>query len=131
MAQMPKTAGIDVSEPWLDVAIWPTRDEPRVSRDAAGLALLIGWLSEHAVTRIGLEASGGDEREVIDTPQGADFEVALLNALRVRRFAQAKGRLAENDRVDARTVAQFTAVMLDCTPAHSRRDLDVLVELLT
>ncbi len=131
MAQMIKTAGIDVSKLWLDVAIWPTREELRVSRDAAGLALLIAWLGEHEVARIGLEASGGYEREAIDTLQAAGFEVALLNALRVRCFAKAKGRLAKNDRVDARTVAQFTAVMVEQVPPQRRRDLDELVELLT
>lgn len=132
MAQMIKTAGIDVSKAWLDVAIWPSREEIRVSRDAAGLARLIGWLGEHEVTRVGLEASGGYEREALDALQAAGFEVALLNALRVRRFAEAKGRLAKNDRVDARTVAQFTAVMLEqVVPPRRRRDLDELVELLT
>jgi transposase len=132
MAQMVKTAGIDVSKLWLDVAIWPTREETQVSRDAAGLAQLIAWLGEREVVRVGLEASGGYEREVIDTLQAAGFEVALLNALRVRRFAEAKGRLAKNDRVDARTVAQFTAVMLEeVVPPQRRRDLDALVELLT
>jgi len=131
MAHMIKTAGIDVSKPWLDVAIWPTREEIRVNRDAAGLARLIVWLGDHEVTRVGLEASGGYEREALDTLQAAGFEVALLNALRVRRFAEAKGRLAKNDRVDARTVAQFTAVMLEQVPPQRRRDLDELVELLT
>jgi len=131
MAQMVTTAGIDVSKLWLDVAVWPTREEIRVSRDAAGLAVLIGWLSEHGVMRVGLEASGGYEREAIDTLQAAGFEVALLNALRVRRFAEAKGRLAKNDRVDARTVAQFTAVMVEAVPPQRRRDLDALTELLT
>ncbi len=131
MAQMVKTAGIDVSKAWLDVAIWPTREEIRVSRDAAGLALLIGWLGEREVARIGLEASGGYEREALDALQAAGFEVALLNALRVRCFAKAKGRLAKNDRVDARTVAQFTAVMVEQVPPQRRRDLDELVELLT
>jgi len=131
MAQMVKTAGIDVSKSWLDVAIWPTREEIRVSRDAAGLALLIAWLGEREVARIGLEASGGYEREALDTLQAGGFEVALLNALRVRCFAKAKGRLAKNDRVDARTVAQFTAVMVEQVPPQRRRDLDELVELLT
>jgi transposase len=131
MAQMVKTAGIDVSKSWLDVAIWPTREEIRVSRDAAGLALLIAWLGEREVARIGLEASGAYEREALDTLQAGGFEVALLNALRVRCFAKAKGRLAKNDRVDARTVAQFTAVMVEQVPPQRRRDLDELVELLT
>jgi len=96
MAQMVKTAGIDVSKPWLDVATWPTREATRVSRDAAGIAALIAWLTEHEVIRVGLEASGGYDREVTDGLQAASFEVAQLNPLRVRRFAEAKGRLAKH-----------------------------------
>lgn len=131
MAQMVVTAGIDVSKLNLDVATYPTRQRITVSRDTAGLATLIGWLNEHSVLRVGLEASGGYERVVIDTLQEAGFEVVLLNALRVRRFAEAKGRLAKNDRVDARIIAQFTAVMVEQAPTPRRRDLDPLVELLS
>jgi transposase len=83
------------------------------------------------VDRIGIEASGGYEREVIDTLQAVGFEIALLNPLRVRRFAQAKGRLAKNDRADARTMAQFVSVMIDAPQPARRRELDPLVEHLT
>jgi transposase len=131
MAQMVITAGIDVSKATLDVALWPTRATIQVSRDDAGLRDLIVWLTQHQVERVGLEASGGYERLVIDTLQAAQFSVALLNALRVHHFAQAKGRLAKNDRADARCVAQFTAMMLDDhATAPRRRDLDTLTELL-
>ena len=128
MAQLILTAGIDVSKAWLDVTVWPGHDETRVGRDAAGLARLMVWLRERNVARVGVEASGGYEREVIDTLQASDFAVALLNPLRVRRFAQAKGRLAKNDRVDASTVAQFTAMMLEREPPQRRREFDALVE---
>lgn len=131
MAQMVVTAGIDVSKLRLDVETWPTRQQIRVDRDAAGLTTLIAWLTEHGVMRVGLEASGGYERLVIDTLEDAGFEVVLLNALRVRRFAQAKGKLAKNDEVDARTIAQFTAFMVEQAPTPRRRDLDPLIELLT
>ena len=108
MAQRVKLAGIDVSKPHLDVVIWPTREQRRFNRDAEGLRELVAWLTQHNVYRIGLEATGGYERMVVDALEADDgFEVALLNPLRVRRFAQAKGRLAKNDRVDAHTVAQF------------------------
>jgi transposase len=125
-------AGIDVSKQWLDVALWPKRDAKlRVGRDAAGLEELATWLRGHNGVRVGLEASGGYEREVIDALEAQGFEVALLNPLQVRRFAQAKGRLAKNDRVDARTIAQFTAVMIDVPRPSRRRDLDPLSEHLT
>jgi transposase len=131
MAQRVVNAGIDVSKQWLDVVLWPTRETLRVSRDGGGLRELASWFTRHQVERIGIEASGGYEREVIDTLQAAGFEIALLNPLRVRRFAQAKGRLAKNDRADARTIAQFVSVMIDAPQPARRRELDPLVEHLT
>ena len=131
MAHRVVDAGVDVSKPWLDVALWPMRETVRVSRDATGLNELASWLTLHEVGRIGVEASGGYEREVIDTLQALGFEVLLLNPLRVRRFAQAKGRLAKNDRADARTIAQFISVMIDAPQPARRRELDLLVEHLT
>lgn len=131
MAHRVVDVGVDVSKPWLDVALWPTRETTRVSRDAAGLDELASWLTLHDVGRIGVEASGGYEREVIDTLQALGFDVLLLNPLRVRRFAQAKGRLAKNDRADARTIAQFVSVMIDAPQPARRRELDLLVEHLT
>ena len=132
MAQMVANAGIDVSKQWLDVALWPKREEMlRCSRDVTGLKELAAWLREHNVVRVGLEASGGYEREVVDALEEWGIEVALLNPLHVRRFAQAKGRMAKNDRADARTIAQFTAVMIDEPRPSRRRDLDELSEHLT
>lgn len=130
MAQMVVYGGIDVSKQWLDVALWPKREQLRVSRTPTGLARLADWLAEHAVMRIGLEATAGYEIEVIDALEASGFEVVRHNALRVRRFAEASGRLAKNDRADARMVARFTAVMADTAAATRRRDLDPLVGLL-
>jgi transposase len=131
MAQMVLTAGGDVSKLWLDVALWPKRAALHVSRDADGYCELAAWLRQHGVSRIGLEASGGYEIEVIDALESMGFEVVRLNAQRVRMFARAKGRLAKNDRADARTIAQATAVLVEQAPSNRRRDLDPLVEHLT
>jgi transposase len=131
MAHRVVDAGIDVSKPWLDVALWPTRETARVSRDATGLNQLAAWFTLHDVGRIGVEASGGYERVVIDTLQALGFEVLLLNPARVRHFAKAKGRLAKNDRADALTIAQFVSVMVDAPQPARHRELDQLVEHLT
>ena len=47
MAHRVVDAGVDVSKPWLDVALWPTRETARVNRDATGLHELAGWLTLH------------------------------------------------------------------------------------
>ena len=116
MAQMVVTAGIDVSKGWLNIALWPHNAELQVDRAAAGYDQLTAWLTQHGVMGVGLEASGGYEIAVIDALEARGFEVVRFNAQRVRLFARAKGRLAKNDRADARAIAQATAVLLDGAP---------------
>jgi transposase len=125
------TAGIDVSKHALDIALWPLKTATlKVASTAAGYAELAAWLTEHGVERVGLEASGGYEIAVIDALEARGFTVIRFNAQRIRLFAKAKGRLAKNDRADARTIAQATLVLVDSVPAPRRRSLDPLIELL-
>ena len=65
------------------------------------------WLVGLGVALVAVEASGGYEREVSEVLEEAGLIVHRLNPLRVRRFAQLKGRLAKTDRLDARTIAEF------------------------
>ena len=132
MAQQLWTAGIDVGKQRLDGAVW-SKQTPRlqVKRDPDGLTELIAWLRTHQVARVGVEASGGYEREVVDALEDAGFMVVVLNPRRVRRFAEAKGRLAKNDRVDARGIAEFVAKMVDQDPARRDRSRDALIDQLT
>ena len=132
MAQQLWTAGIDVGKQRLDGAVW-SKQTPRlqVKRDPDGLTELIAWLRTHQVARVGVEASGGYEREVVDALEDAGFMVVVLNPRRVRRFAEAKGRLAKNDRVDARGIAEFVAKMVDQDPARRDRSRDALIDRLT
>lgn len=132
MAQMVRHAGIDVSKDRLDGVVWPDRAAVRsFVRDAAGLAALAAWLHAREVTRVGLEATGGYEKVVVEALEDAGFVVIVLNPLRVRRFAQAQGRLAKNDRVDAAVIAKFTAVMVERDPERRDRARDRLAEHLT
>lgn len=101
MAQQLWNAGIDVGKTRLDIALWSKPDHRlQVNHDTQGLTQLITWLRDHNVARVGLEASGGYERDVVDALEDAGFKVAILNPRRVRQFAHAKGRLAKNDRID-------------------------------
>ncbi len=132
MAQFITTAGIDVSKAWLDIALWPDETTTlHVERGEAGcFDKLAAWLAEHQVRRIGLEASGGYEIEVLDALQARGFDIVRFNARRIRLFAKATGRLAKNDRADAAVIAQATAVLPVKQPKARPRSLDPLVELL-
>jgi transposase len=133
MAQFITTAGIDVSKAWLDIALWPDDATTlRVERGDAGcFDTLTAWLTEHEVRRIGLEASGGYEIEVMDALQARGFEVIRFNAHRIRLFAKANGRMAKNDRADAAVIAQATAVLPVRQPKSRPSALDPLSELLS
>jgi len=104
--------GIDVSKARLDLCFWPSGEQLAFANDGKGIAELVRHLSRLAPAAVGLEASGGYEREVLAALRTAGLPTHRLNALRVRRFAQGCGILAKNDRIDASVIARFVA----CVP---------------
>lgn len=131
MAQYNIVAGIDVGKAWLDIAVSTGTERLRVANNEPGYAELARWLTARDIVRVGLEASGGYERGAIDALEAQGFEVKCFNAHRIRHFAKAYGKLAKNDRADARSIAKATLVLVGEPPARRRRELDPLVEHLT
>jgi transposase len=64
-----------------------------------------------AVCAIGLEPSGGYERGIIRALLAAGLSVRRINPNKLRQFARARGVLAKNDRLDARLIAEYVAIM--------------------
>jgi transposase len=102
-------AGIDIGKDNLDAAIHGGRDAIRLPNTAEGCRHLADWLLEHGVVRVGMEASGGYERMVLETLRKAGFEVALLQPRQVRAFAAYRLKRAKNDRIDTALIAEVTA----------------------
>lgn len=83
-----------------------------------------------AITAIGLEASGGYERGVVRALLAAGMSVRQINPFKLRQFAKASGVLAKNDRLDARMIASFVAIM-PTRPAQRRaRVIERLAEIV-
>jgi transposase len=59
----------------------------------------------------GLEPSGGYERGIIRALLAAGLSVRRINPNKLRQFARARGVLAKNDRLDARLIAEYVAIM--------------------
>lgn len=125
-----KIGGVDVGKSWLDVAVHGLEDEVRVTNDAAGISELIAWLKAREVGRVGLEATGGYERQLRAALEAGDFEVVVHQPLEVRLFAKLKRRRAKNDRLDARLIAAATAQVEAVRAARDPR-LTALAERLT
>src|SRR5499426_1807399 len=103
--------GIDVSKDRLDVVVLPEGWFFSVSNDTAGWAELVARLRPLTVSAIGLEPSGGYERGIIRALLAAGLSVRRINPNKLRQFARARGVLAKNDRLDARLIAEYVAIM--------------------
>ena len=129
MAQIVTTVGIDVSKDRLDVAVHPTDEQFSVTNDPIGWRELVRRLTPLMARAIGLEASGGYERGPIDALIEAGLPVHRVNPWKLRRFAQAAGVLAKNDRLDAWLIARFVAGM-PSRPVQRDRAVEHLAELV-
>lgn len=125
------TIGIDVSKDRLD-AFWHSRAEACcLPNNPEGFGQLCDWLGKQEDVLIVFEATGayhrGLERHLSLTGQ----PFIKVNPKQARRFAQAIGRLAKTNSVDARMLARM-GVVLDLTPqAIEIEDVHDLRELLT
>jgi transposase len=108
---MLSVCGIDVSKERLDVMVLPEQQCSSISNDPAGWAELIEQLRGFSVGAIGLEASGGHERGIMRALLAAAMPVRRINPFRLRQFANASGVLAKTDRLDARMIAAFVAII--------------------
>jgi transposase len=125
-----KCAGIDIGKHWLDGAVHGEEGLIRVANNAAGVSELIVWLRDRQVDRVGMEASGGYEREVRSELEAAGFEVVVHQPLEVRLFARLKRMRAKNDRIDAVLIAAATA-QVDAVKSAADPRLQELAERLT
>ena len=125
-----RIAGIDVSKRKLDVAIHATQAMIEVANTPEGHDQLLAWLAEHRVGRVGLEATGGYERGVMQRLRVAGVEIVLHQPIEVRLFARLKRWRAKNDRIDARLIACATA-QVDTVRAAADPRMAELAERMT
>jgi len=105
------TIGVDVSKAHLDIHARPMGETLRVTNDAAGFRELETWLAPWSVTRVVFEATGAYHQAFEQTLGDKAFPLVKVNPRQARRFAEATGRLAKTDRVDAAMLAKMGAVL--------------------
>lgn len=103
--------GIDVSKSFWDVAVKDRKQVCRFRADAQGCQQLLAMLVELQPERVCLEATGGWERPLVAALREQGLLVSIVNPRWVRDFARSQGQLAKTDRIDARMIARFAALM--------------------
>jgi transposase len=99
--------GIDVAKAQLDIALRPTGERWALTKDDAGIAVLVPRLQAIAPQLLVLEATGSYQRAVVAARAAAGLPVAVGKPRQARDFAKATGQLAKTDALDARALAHF------------------------
>jgi transposase len=129
MAQVDGVVGVDVSKRKLD---WWCRQAGHgvTENSPEGCAALAGQLRERQVKVAVLEASGGYEAPIVSALRKAGLAVRVVDPKRIRRFAQAAGRRAKTDPIDAEMIARFGEIFPDDVTVAPDADRDELAALV-
>lgn len=99
--------GIDVSKTELVIALFPSGETWTSPTTPAALEVLIPRLVAHHPHLVVLEATGGYEAPLAAALAVGGVPTAVVNPRQVRAFAQAIGRTAKTDTIDAQLLALF------------------------
>lgn len=102
-------AGIDTGKRRLDVALAGRADQFQVDNNAVGHGALSAWLRLRRVKRVGIEASGGYEQDIVTKLRHDGFVVVVFQPAQVRSYAKFHLQRAKNDKIDAALIAACTA----------------------
>jgi len=105
------TAGIDTSKLKLDIAVHGRTERWQVANALPGWRALAADLAKAGVTRVGIEATGGYERGVVQHLRAMGFVVLVLQPIQVKAYARMHLRRAKNDALDAVLIAACAAAL--------------------
>jgi transposase len=126
----PISVGIDVSKATLAVAVHPTGEQWLSETTPAALEHLVARLQTLAPTIVVIEATGGYERALAAQCATAHLPIAVVNPRQVRAFAQAVGRTAKTDDIDAQLLAAFGARIQPAPRALATAETQALAALV-
>jgi transposase len=118
--------GIDVAKDRLDVCVRPSGESFVVARNGAGIEDLAERLKKLTPRVVAIEATGGFETVVAAGLAAAGVPLLIVNPAQVRAFAQALGKRAKTDPIDAAVIAHF----IEATKAQPRPLPDETTRLL-
>jgi transposase len=106
-----RNLGIDIGKTTLDVYLFELDLYSQYPNTPEGIKQLLKSFSRYKFTRIIVEATGGYERGLVEACAEKELPIIIVQPMQVRQFAKAQGQLAKTDKLDARLIAQFGAVM--------------------
>ncbi|MEZ5675333.1 MAG: IS110 family transposase [Thalassovita sp.] len=128
---MNNTIGIDVSKDWLDAYSIVRAEHRQFANDGRGLRALHRWIENGSAGLVVFEASGVYHRQLENSLSEEAVPYSKVNPRQARRFAEATGKIAKTDKVDAAMLAKMGAILELEPQAPKAEYLNTLRELMT
>ena len=122
--------GVDVGKAMLDVHIHEKDLYFQVENTPVGVQKLLSRLSRYKVQRLVMEATGRYQLLLADKAFEKELPVCIVKPLAVRRYAQAVGKLAKTDRIDAQMIAEFAVLVQPPITLNKSKNLMLIKDLL-
>lgn len=100
-APIAQTIGVDISKLIFDVYCHPQASARQFPKTPAGVTAFLAWLEQCPVSRVVFEPTGTYHHRLERQLGRAGVPIIKVNPLQTRRFAEAIGRRAKTDAVDA------------------------------
>lgn len=124
-----QSVGVDIAKDTLDVHLLPAGRVRRFANSAKGRAALIAWLGGFTIARVAFEPTGAYHHAFERRLAEAGLPLVKVNPRQARRFAEAIGRHAKTDAVDAAMLARFAALLEPPVRPAVSAALDAMKEL--
>lgn len=105
------TVGIDISQNWIDVHIYPHSHKQRFLNTPSDLNHAALWVKTYSPDKIVCENTGGLEKLMQKVFRSNDLECYAVNPHRISAFRTAYGMSAKTDLLDAELIAIFADKM--------------------
>ena len=106
-----RNVGVDVGKSTLDIFILELDLHWQCDNSEEAIKTLVTRLARYKLSRIVVEATGGYERKLVYALAEKELPVVVVQPMQVRQYAKAQGILAKTDKMDARILAEFGAVI--------------------
>ena len=87
-------------------------------------------MEEYELERIAAEATGRMEHGIVEAAIDAQYPIVIVQPIMIRRCAGAIGQLAKTDRLDAKLIAEFSAVVKPEIRTHTPKTTRLIKNLL-
>jgi transposase len=103
--------GIDVAKDWLDLFAWPDGDGKRFENSEDGVCQIVDHVTRIGAVLVAFEHTGRYGRRLMSALERSTIPSAVIDGRQIRSFANVIRRQAKTDQLDAKTIAEFAALI--------------------